>query len=79
MENTNNVTINKPLSLILDESKKVIIDTINNIGLHPTLLEMILKEIYIEARQNAISQYEREKVEYEKALQESANIKEPAE
>lgn len=80
MENTNNTTnttINKPISLILEDSKKVIINAINSVGLHPTLLEMILKDIYNEARQNATMQYEREKVEYEKALQESE--KEPIE
>ena len=51
MDNINN--INKPLSLIIRESKNTIIDAINQANLHPTLLELIIKDIYNEVQHNA--------------------------
>lgn len=73
MENTNNNTnnIEKPISLILEESKRVIIDAVNSINLHPTLLEMIIKDVYNEVRGRAIYQYEFDKNEYEKSYEQS--------
>ena len=65
--NTNN--IEKPISLILEESKRVIIDAVNSTNLHPTLLEMIIKDIYNEVRERATYQYEFDKKSY-KQLQE---------
>ena len=38
----------KPLGLILEESKNVILEAINSCGLHPSLLEPIVKNIYLE-------------------------------
>lgn len=70
MENTNNTTntnnIEKPISLILEESKRVIVDAVNSTNLHPTLLEMIIKDIYNGVRERANYQYEFDKTEYEK-------------
>ena len=67
--NTNN--IEKPISLILEESKRVIIDAVNSTNLHPTLLEMIIKDIYNEVRERANYQYEFDKNEYEKSYEQS--------
>lgn len=72
---TNN-TISKPISLIIEESKKTIIDAINSTVLPMTLLEMIMRDLYNEVRQQALYQYENEKVEYEKALAEQMKVKE---
>lgn len=72
MENTNN-TISKPISLILEDAKQAIVNTINQVNLHPTLLEMVLREVYNEANELAKSQYNREKAEYEQALAEQNN------
>ena len=66
MDNTNN--INKPLSLIMKESKKTIIDAINQVNLHPTLLELVIKDIYNEVQYNAKAFAEHEKNEYEQAI-----------
>lgn len=75
MENTNNInTINKPTGLFIEDAKQSIINTINEVNLHPTLLEMILRDIYNEAKELAKLQYEREKAEYEQALAEQNNI-----
>ena len=78
MENTNN-TINKPISLIIEESKQTIVNAINSTGLPMTLLEMIVRDLYNEVRQKALYQYESEKVEYEKALAEQIKAEEPKE
>lgn len=69
MENTN--TINKPVSMVLNEAKDVIVKAINSVQLHPTLLEMVIKDIYNEVKYNAVAFSEREKAEYEQALQKS--------
>lgn len=67
--NTNN--IEKPISLILKESKRVIIDAVNSTNLHPTLLELIIKDVYNEVRERANYQYEFDKNEYEKSYEQS--------
>lgn len=78
MENANNInnvnTINKPISLILEDAKQAIVSAINQINLHPTLLEMVLRDVYNEANELAKAQYNREKAEYEQALAEQNNI-----
>ena len=69
MNNTNN--INKPFSLIVEESKKTIIDVINQVNLHPTLLELVIKDIYNEVQYNAQVFAEHERNEYEQAIAQS--------
>ena len=71
MENTN--TINKPIALIIGDAKQAIVNTINQVNLHPTLLEMVLRDVYNEANELAKAQYNREKAEYEQALAELNN------
>lgn len=74
MKNTNNTnTINKPIGLIIEDAKKSIVNVINEVNLHPILLEMILRDIYNEANELAKAQYNREKAEYEQALAEQNN------
>ena len=75
MENINNTnTVNKPISLIIEDAKQSIIGVINEINLHPTLLEMVLRDIYNEANDLAKAQLNREKAEYEQALAELAKL-----
>ena len=78
MENTNNIntTINKPIGLILEDAKQSIINTINEVNLHPTLLEMILRDIYNEVNELAKAQLNRERTEYEQALAEQKALAE---
>lgn len=69
MENTNNInTINKPTGLFIEDAKQSIINVINEVNLHPTLLEIVLKDIYKEANELAKAQLNRERAEYEQAL-----------
>lgn len=80
MENTTNTNnIEKPISLILEESKRVIINAVNSTNLHPTLLEMIIKDIYNEARERANYQYEFDKNEYEQKTHEQLKESTPKE
>ena len=59
----------KPISMILSESKQVIINAINSTNLHPSLLELIIKDVYNEVRERATYQYEFDKNEYEKSYE----------
>lgn len=62
--------MDKPISMIVEETKKSLADTINNCKLHPVIIEMLVKEIYLEVRQlNDINKV-REKEQY---LKESTN------
>ena len=46
----------KPISMIIEETKKALTDTINMCRLHPAIIEMIVKDIYLEVCQfNAVN------------------------
>ena len=40
----------KPISVIINEAKQSLADTINSLQFSPTILEMILKDIYMEVQ-----------------------------
>lgn len=65
-----NNTIEKPISLILEDSKQMIVDAINNTNLHISLLEPIIKDLYNEIKHKAIMQLEQDKREYKTLLNE---------
>lgn len=65
MENNN---IQKPFSVIVNEAKEGIVASINAAQLHPTLLEMILKEILFEVQTQARTALEQETLEYNRSL-----------
>ena len=69
---TNN-NIQKPISLIIEEGKMTIINAINELNLHPTLLEPILKDIYTEVQMQARMALERETAEYQRMLSAANN------
>jgi hypothetical protein len=71
--------IEKPISVTLEEAKQSIIQAVNGCKLHPSLLEPIIKDIYLEVQQLALKQYEVEKLEYERSLKELKESKEPKE
>jgi hypothetical protein len=66
-----NNTINKPLSMVLQESKENLIKVINGLNLHPSILELLIKDIYNEVRIQTLATENYEKLEYEKALMEN--------
>lgn len=52
-KNTSKKEIMKPASLLIKEVRDSITDCINKSNLHPLVLAMILKEIYISSQENA--------------------------
>lgn len=56
----NKTKLNKPLSITLKEAETGIINEINKYDLHPSLLELILKNIYAEVAVLARNAYEME-------------------
>lgn len=63
--------IQKPTSLQIEESRQAIVNTINGLNMHATILEMILKDIYVEVKQLADMTLLQEKQAYENALKEN--------
>lgn len=68
--------IQKPTSLQIEECKQSIIDTINGLNMHATILEMVLKDIYLEVKQLADVTLAQEKQAYENALKQSKESEE---
>lgn len=75
--------MNKPFSIIVEETKQGLISIINQSNLHPIAMEMIIKDIYMEISHLANETKNREKEQYELALlnevEESKSIKETTE
>ena len=59
---------NKPVTMIIDETKNTIVNAVNNSQLPAFILETIIKDIYIEINQMAIQQANLEKQKYEEEL-----------
>lgn len=60
--------MNKPFSIIVEETKQQLADVINQSNLHPSIIEMIIKDIYWEVNRLNIETTTKEKEHY---LQES--------
>ena len=58
----------KPITMTIEETRKTIVDTINNSKLPAFILENIIKDIYIEINQMAIQQANLEKQKYEESI-----------
>ena len=61
----------KPLSLVIEETRQAIADAVNNSHLPPALLAYIVKDVYAELRQVEAEQYQRDKISYEISLKEA--------
>lgn len=57
--------IQKPVSMVIDETREKFVKAINESNLHMTILEMIVKELYLEIRTQAELVSANEKAEYE--------------
>lgn len=62
--------MNKPFSLIIEETKQNLIDVINKSNLHPSVMEMIIKDIYFEVNRLSTETIKREEQQF---LKESTN------
>ena len=64
--------MNKPLSMIVEETKNGLASVCNESGLPPIILDFILKEIYYEVHNIAEKQALHDKSVYEKSLNDVA-------
>lgn len=72
MDNNEKVTTpQKPISLIISDFKKNIIDTINNSGLPLSIVEFIMKDLYSEIHIAAEQQSMKEKEAWENAVKDN--------
>ncbi len=62
---------NKPVSIIVEESKKKIVDTINELHLSPTIMEYIIKDVYEEVKKAHIIEYENDMENYKEEVDEN--------
>lgn len=60
--------MNKPITIIYEEFKKNLTDTINNSGLPPFVIEPVLSDYLNEIRMLIKKQYEMDKNAYEEYL-----------
>lgn len=62
--------MNKPMSLVREEVKRELADTINNSNLPPFVIEPILQDFLREVHIAVVRQYEHDKSMYEQSLNE---------
>ena len=60
--------MDKPITISIEEFKKQLSDVINNSGLHPFILDSILKDFYNEIHVLYQNQVLRDKQTYEESL-----------
>lgn len=60
--------MNKPITLVVEETKTKLADIINNSGLPPFVIEPILSTFLQEAHAASKRQYEIDKIQYEQAI-----------
>ena len=65
--------MNKPSTIIYEEFKQDLANLINTSGLPAFIIEPVLRDYLSEIRALAQRQYQMDKAEYEKALQEANN------
>lgn len=68
-----NNNVAKPMSLATSDFETVLANVINNCGLPPFIIEMVLKNVYLEVKALSQKQYEREREQYERELEEQSN------
>lgn len=56
--------MDKPISMTIEETREIIINVLNNSKLHPSVIELMLKGIYLEAAMLANVASKKEKQQY---------------
>lgn len=59
--------MDKPMSILIEETKQELIDVVNRCKLHPSIIELIIKDVYWEINQIKINTIAKE----QKMMQES--------
>lgn len=67
--------MNKPLTMIIKETQNNVVNTLNESGLPPIILDFILRDIYMEVHGIAERQTAEDAEKYEKSLKEEAEKK----
>lgn len=67
----NQTKVSKPLSITMKEAETGIINEINKYNLHPSLLELILRNVYTEVATLAKNAYEVERTNYINSVNET--------
>jgi hypothetical protein len=62
------INMNKPITLVIEETKTKLADIINTSGLPPFVIEPILSTFLQEAHAASKRQYEIDKLQYEQAI-----------
>ena len=60
----------KPISMMIQETKQSLAEVINKSNLHPSIIELIVKDMYVEICQLNIANTAREKEQYLKESEE---------
>lgn len=60
--------MNKPLSMTILEMKSNIIDVINKSGMSPTIIEMVMKDLYADIKNQCIAFEKEEQANYKKLI-----------
>ena len=61
--------MNKPISVIIEDTKKSIADTLNKSQLHPYIMDTIMRDLYEEVHSLYIRTAQAENDEYKKSLE----------
>lgn len=67
--------MNKPLSMTILEMKSSIIDIINKSGISPTIVEMVMRDLYTDIKNQCIAFEKTEQEAYKKSLENSKEKK----
>ena len=63
--------MDKPVSMLIEETQKSLTDIINKCRLHPSIVEMIVKDIYLELCQfNAVNTMKEKEQYMQKSIKE---------
>lgn len=69
MENKNN-QVEKPITMVIEDTKNNLINVINQSGLHPFILDSIMKELHNEIHISYLKQAQIEAENYNKNISE---------
>lgn len=69
MENKNN-QVEKPITMVIEDTKNNLINVINQSGLHPFILDSIMKELHNEIHISYLKQAQMEAENYNKNISE---------
>lgn len=67
MENKNN-QVEKPITMVIEDTKNNLINVINQSGLHPFILDSIMKELHNEIHISYLKQAQIEAENYKKSV-----------